>query len=261
MSRLVEPKVKPKAADPLGRFVLADAPVKPRIIGASVGPPGTGKTSFWLSAPGPIVVFSFDKGLEGVVEKFQDQKEIRVAEYDWSPTADLSQDDAIELRDKVVEDFEYAVLNARTVIIDKETDMWELFRYAEFGAPNDQPRNYPQLNQRYRRLINIPKALDINFGVIQGMKAEWVASTNKKTGAKGATASGAFIRAGFGEIGGLVHVDLVHSYDKDSKTFIVEVGKARGPGGFDVQGESLPGLDFATFAQLVFPDSESSDWE
>lgn len=204
---------------------------------------------------------SFDKGLEGVVEKYQADKEIYIAEYDWSPTEDLDQDEAVRLRDKFTEDFEYAIQHARTVVWDKETDVWEIFRYAEFGAPNDAPRNYPALNQRMRRLVNMPKATSINFGVIQGMKDEWGTKINKKTGAQGAAATGERIRAGFSEIQGLVHVDLLHRYVKDSKTFEIEVGKSRGPGGFNVQGETLPDMTFATFAQLVFPDSEEEDWQ
>lgn len=247
-------------ADKFARFVKADQPVKNRLIWASVGLPGSGKTHFALTAPAPIVVFSFDRGLEGVVEGFQESKEIYVAEYDWSPTEDLDQQVAIDLRDKVIEDFEDAVQKARTVIIDKETDMWELFRYAEFGAPNDSPRNYPALNQRYRRLINMAKASDVNFGCLQGMKAEWAAKVNKKTGAQGAAATGQMIRAGFGELEGLVHVDLLHTYDKAEKSYIIEVGKSRGPGGFNVQGETLAGIDFPTLAQMVFPDSEEDDW-
>jgi len=250
-----------KAVDKFARFVKADQDVKNRLIWASVGAPGSGKTHFALTAPAPIVVFSMDRGLEGVVEPFQKKKDIYVAEYDWSPTEDLDQQVAIDLRDKFIEDFEDAVQNARTVIWDKETDIWEMFRYAEFGAPNDSPRNYPALNQRYRRLINMAKASDINFGCLQGMKAEWASKVNKKTGAQGAAATGAMIRAGFGELEGLVHVDLFHRYDKAEKDYIIEVGKSRGPGGFEVQGETLSNVTFAELAQMVFPDSTDEDWE
>jgi len=249
------------AKDLFARFVKADQAVKQRIVWAGYGMPGTGKTHFSLTAPAPIVVFSLDRGLEGVVEPFQKKKDIYVAEYDWSPTEDLDQQEAIDLRDKFIEDFEDAVQKARTVIWDKETDVWELFRYAEFGAPNDAPRNYPALNQRYRRLINVAKASDINFGCLQGMKAEWASKVNPKSGKSGAAATGAFIRAGFSELEGLVHVDLHHSYDKDEKSYVIDVGKSRGPGGFNVQGETLAGIDFPTLAQMVFPESEEGDWE
>lgn len=234
--------------------------MKNRLIWASVGQPGSGKTHFALTAPGPIAVFSLDRGLEGVVEGFQKTKDIYVAEYDWNPTEDLDQSEAVDLRDKFIADFEDALTRARTIVWDRESDLWELFRYAEFGAPNDSPRNYPALNQRYRRLINMAKASDVNFGCLQGMKAEWAAKVNKKTGAQGAAATGNLIRAGFGELEGLVHVDLHHFYDKVEKSYNIEVGKSRGPGGFDVQGETFGTIDFPTLAQAVFPGTEEDDW-
>lgn len=253
-------------SSPFSRFQKADQPTKNRIIGASFGMPGTGKTSFWLGAPGPIILFSFDKGLEGVVEKFQDTKDIYVAEYDWSPTEDLDQEEAITLRDKFTEDFEHAIEVARTVLIDKETDLWELFRYAEFGAPKDAPLNYPALNQRYRRLINLPKSTDINFGITQGMKERWVKKVNARTGAQGAAASGEFERAGFKEIEGLMHVNLFHERKRNPEpnkpsVFTFEVGKSRGPGAPDVQDQTFENLSFVDFAQLVFPDSTEEDWQ
>ena len=248
-----------KTVNEYARYTKADAPVKQRIIGLSVGEPGSRKTSFWLEAPGPIVIFSLDKGLEGVVERYQEHKDIYVSEYEWSPTSDLGQDEAIELRDKFTEDFEHAIQNARTVIWDKENDIWEMFRYAEFGAPNDAPRNYPALNQRYRRLINMPKSLDINFGLIEGMKDEWGTKVNKKTGAQGAVSTGNRIRAGFGELDGLVHLVLGHS-GVSPDTWNLHVGKARGPGGHEIAGQDFQGLTFGELAQLVFPESSEGDW-
>jgi hypothetical protein len=250
-------------SSPFARFQKANEEVRQRIIGLSAGDVGSRKTSFWLEAPGPIVIISLDKGLEGVVQRYQDDKEIYVAEYEWSPNPDdptMTQDQAVELRDKITEDFESAIQNARTVIIDKENDLWELFRYAEFGAPNDAPRNYPALNQRYRRLINMPKSLDINFGCIDGLKDEWVSQVNRKTGSRGAVASGNRIRAGFGELDGLVHIVLNHT-GVSPDTWGITVGKARGPGGFDIAGKELSNLSFPEFAWLVFPDSLKSDWE
>ena len=252
-----------KTSNEFARYQKADAPVKQRIIGLSLGEVGSRKTSFWLEAPAPIVVFSFDRGLEGVVERYQHDKSIYVAEYDWSPNPDeetLTQEQAIELREKFTADFEHAIQVARTVIIDKETDLWELFRYAEFGAPNDAPRNYPALNQRYRRLINMPKSLDINFGLIEGMKDEWVSKVNKKTGATGAASSGNRIRAGFGELDGLVHMVMTHS-GVSPKTWQIAVGKMRGPGAPELAGETIPSLSFSEFGQLAFPESSVTDWE
>ena len=252
-------------ASPFARYTRAttEAYTKHRLIGLSYGEPGSRKTSFWLEAPGPIVVMSFDKGLEGVVDRVlrdNPSKQIYVKEYEWLPTTETSQEDAITLRDEFTEDFEHAIQNARTVLIDKETDLWELFRYAEFGAPNDAPRNYPALNQRYRRLVNMPKALDVNVGFVEGMKDEWGSKVNKKTGAQGAAATGNRIRAGFGELDGLVHL-ILHHHGVGQNDWAFTVGKVRGPNGVQVAGETLTNLTFPEFAMTVFPDSSPEDWE
>jgi len=249
------------------RYKKAADAIKPRLIGLSDGEPGSRKTSFWLEGPGPIVVFSFDQGLEGVVERYQDDKDIYVKEYEWMPTEDTSQEDAQTLRTDFEADFEHAIQHARTVLVDKETDLWELYRYAEFGAPKDSPLNYPALNQRYRRLINMPKATDINFGLIDGMKDEWVPKVNKKTGAQGAASSGARKRQGFKELDGLVHIVLHHT-GLGPDTWAIEVGKARGPAGFEVAGGTYDYklgedefLTFGKFGTMVFPDTDESDWQ
>ena len=270
---------------PAKRFIRASSAIKPRIIGASFGEPGTGKTSWWLGAPGPIYVFSLDQGLEGVVEKYQEDKDIYVAEYNWAPFHTTSRDDveiaaddkrmqneACDLRDRILADFQLALdgdgklAPARTILIDKLTDVWELFRYAEFGAPNDAPRNYPKLNQRMRRLLNMPKAYDCNFGVVEGMKDEW--KTSAKVKADGSVkespiSTGKRVRQGFGETEGLVHVNIHHTRERNKAgetVFVLNVGKSRGPGAGEVQDGRFESTDFASFGMMLFPDSEDSDW-
>lgn len=254
--------LKTATKDPLAsRFERSGGLLKHRLIARSYGEVGTGKTHFWLTAPGPIVVQSFDQGLEGVALEQYALKDIYPIEYDWSPTKDLSQDDAIALRDTFIEDYEYALKHARTILWDKETDVWELFRYAQFGEPNDAPRNYPQLNQHYRKIVNMAKATDVNFGLIQGMKDEWI--TVKKRKASGevteaGAASGRRKSSGFGELDGLVHLNLFH--DRLDGKMSITVGKARGPGGHDIQDQTFEDLSFAEFAQLVFPESDEGSW-
>ena len=43
------------------------------------GAPKVGKSHFALTAPGPIIYFSLEPGLEGVVEKFMETKEVFIA--------------------------------------------------------------------------------------------------------------------------------------------------------------------------------------
>jgi hypothetical protein len=239
-----------------------------RLIGLSVGEPGSRKTSFWLEAPGPIVVFSMDRGLEGVIDRIlrdSPDKDVYVKEYDWFPSEEaFTMEDAQAIREELTADHEHAVAHARTIIWDKEGDIWSLFRYAEFGNNdgkiNGTPLNYPALNQRYRRLINLAKSTSVNFGCIEGMKDEWGKSVNKKTGAQGAAATGNRIRVGFNELDGLVHLQLTHT-GLSPADWGIAVGKSRGPGGHAVAGQNIGNCTFQEFSCLVFPDSDISEWE
>ncbi len=210
---------------------------------------------------------SFDRGLEGVVERFQDQKDIYVSEYDWAPApgASLEQSAAEDLRDKFIEDYEHALQHARTLVIDKETDMWGLFKFAEFGvSEKGAPQDWDTLKSRVRRLINMAKPLDLNLGVIQSMKNEWVSQINPGSGKKGITQSGNRIRAGMDDIESLVHINIEHRRLKragEPSIFEMEVGKSRGPGSPDVQDQTFRGLSFREFGCLVFPDTTFKDWQ
>ena len=246
--------------DPLDHFPRASSAVKPRLVWASYGEVGSGKTHFALSAPGPIVVQSFDRGLEGVVEPFVTTgKDVRVVEYEWSPTDQLAQDEAIKLRDRFIRDYEIAIQHAKTVLWDRESDIWELFRYAEFGAPSDAPKNYSALNQRYRKYINMAKATDINFGCIQSVKTAWDSTINPRTGREQPRPTKERERTGFKELEGIVHIDLHHR--REDGHFYIDVGKSRGPGGQDVQDQSFMDFSFTDLAMMIFPDTSEADWQ
>ncbi len=254
-----------KTISPFDRYGRADTSVKPRIIGASYGEAGSGKSSFWLGAPGPIVVQTLDQGLEGVVERYADIKEIYVAEYDlgYRPGQQFTHALAVEARDKFVEDFEHAIGCAKTIVWDRESDMWDLFYFAEFGTDDAYgaapPKDWDKLKGRIRRLIAMAKASDVNFGIIQGVKNEWVQKANPKTGAKAMAVSGKRIRAGMADIEALVHVDLWH--ERIDGKFLIHVGKSRGAGSQDVQDQVFENVDFKTVAQLIHPESEPEIWE
>jgi hypothetical protein len=241
----------------LDRFPLAPSVAVPRIVAASAGDVGVGKTYFWLTGPAPVVMLSFDRGTEGVVESFRaDQdKEIRVKHYDWEPTEEndvaFTKEAAIKLRDEFIKDFIYACSNARTVIVDTESHMWNLFRYAEFGSPKaDVPRDFDKVNQLMQKYISLPKKLTINCGFIQSVKDEW-ASMSKK--------SGGVQRAGFGQTPKIVQVDLFHT--RVNGDFVITVNKARGPNAKSMQDQSYKNLTFSDLGQLMFPDTEEEDWQ
>lgn len=248
-----------KSTNPMAAYQKAGPDLKQRLIWCSAGEVGTLKTSFGLGGPGPIGVINTDRGLEGVVEEVAKTKDVYVKSYDPN-TTDLTQEGACVMRDEIMADVETMVRHCRTVLLDKETGIYEIFKYAEFGAPSDAPANYYPLFQRYRKLFNLAKDADCNFGVIQSMKDPWTPKVNKKTGALGAARSGERVPRGMPEVEEIVHLNLLHFYDADDKQFKLQIGKSRGPGGRDIQNKTIPYCTFAEFATLVFPETEEDEW-
>jgi len=242
------------------RATIADYE-KHRLFGTSWGEPGSRKTSFWLEGPAPVGVLSFDKGLEGVADRIlreQPDKEIYVKEYDWVPSEETGVEDAQEVWSQYETDYKAFLQNCRTVLIDKENDLWQLCRYANGLTGGDEQRDFDKANLQYRRLINLAKATNVNVGFIRGCKDEW-GSITKTNGQRGKGPTGNRVQAGFKELSGLVHLEL-HHFGLSPDSWRVEVGKVRGPGGFELAGQEFASLSFPEFAQLVFPDSDESEW-
>ena len=259
-----------KANGLASRYTRAAYPIRPRTIARSVGEVGAGKTRWWLNAPGPIVVQSFDKGLEGVIEEFQDGKEIYPIEYDWRPVVGTtSEQEAQTLRAQFEEDYRFALKHARTVVWDKETSVWQLYRYAEFGGPSDKPKDYDALNLRYMNLINEAKEVDVNFALIQGMKDKW--GTKKVTNQQGQQKEQPFQTddreaAGFRRLDELVFMEINHRCEltDEGPRWTLELGKCRQNKSMQYQSYDVTegsGLSFAEFGQLLIEGSEQGDWE
>ncbi len=238
---------------------------KHRLFGISAGEPGSWKTSFWLDGPSPIGILSFDKGLEGVVDRIlraEPDKEIYVKEYDWCPGGEDDVEKAQEMLEEYKTDFAYFVRNCRTTLVDKENDLWLLMRFA-FGltGDNDQ-KDYDSANVAYRRLINMAKGSNCNVGFIRGMKDTW-GEVTKWNGKKGRGPTGEREGSGHKELVGLTHFNLAHQ-GVGPEDVTITVGKVRGPGGYAIAGQTFAIGDwehpFREFAQLVFPDSEPEEW-
>lgn len=258
------PKTPSSSKKDWGNFVPVSADVTYRLIWRSFGGEKTGKDHFGLTAPGPIAIQSFDVGLEGVVEKFLKgplgPKEIVASEYEFDKN-DCSQEAAVEIRDRFVEDFELALHMARTIIWDTETELWEVFRYAAFGGMSDAPRNYVELNAQYRDLIQKAYDTGVNLQLIQKVKEKWgtvdkVDRNGKKTSSPYPT--GEMEPTGFKEAGYIVQANLRHRWDKE-RGFILDVINCRQ--NMTVSGEEYDNIDFPTFAQLVFPETDEESWK
>lgn len=247
---------------------VASTPTR-RLIVRSIGPQKSGKTRFALTGPAPVYVHSFDTGLEGVVEQFVGGgKDIRALEYPFNAqdfaTEKQVADAANDIWSQLLADYAEALKDARTVVIDKETEMWELLRNARFGASNSAPRDYPQLNAEYRTLIRQAYGAGVNLVLIQGVKEKWVSKMDPAKGKLVAHNTGELEAAGMKEVGYLVQVNLTHTRkiddDSGALSYHARIDDARHDAGQMFVGQEFESLDFPTLGQMMFPDSSEEDW-
>ena len=268
---------KSKPSGLANRFTRANAAVKHRIICALNGEVGAWKTSWALGAPGPMLVQNLDRGLEGVIEPFQELREIYVTNYD-SNTHELAQIENDEQRQEAAEaiaaSIESDLLDAlangiRSIVWDKEGQIYDIVKYAMLGGKeSDNPNRFYPVHQRLGSWINALKDSDANLICIRGMKTPWVNEV-KGSGKIGAAPSKKDrIPRGWGQLEEHMHLNIlnraeIEETDEGEKITRVymDIGKSRGPGGREIQNTSIPFVTFPEFATLVFPDTTEEDWQ
>lgn len=238
-------------------------PTKKRVILAIDGADKEGKTHFALTAPKPMGYISLDFGTDGVIQKFADD-EIWLAEFRVNIQAlkELKAQDAAGEAQKAVRGimkaYQDVLGHARTVVIDKATQLWEIMRMAEFGKLDHvKGHHYGPVNAQYRNLIQIAYDQDkTNLILLHGLKDEYVADS--KTGKRE--------RAGMKETSGLVQCNALCWRDtsKDAPnvpdcfhTTVMNCRQNAEMAGMDLNGEDC---NFPTMAQLIFPDTKISEW-
>jgi len=120
----------------------------------------SGKTHFALSAPAPIAVINTDIGLDGVIQKWQSDKEIWVQDVRFSVAdfREMKPEEAAKAADEIMKKVHAAMKavlgQARTVIYDNATEIWELVRLSHFGKLDQvKPHHYVHPNNEYREII------------------------------------------------------------------------------------------------------------
>lgn len=232
------------------------------IVWASSGGDGSGKSHFGLTAPSPIFVCAFDAyGMNRVNKEVKRGKEIRIGRYGFNPaqhkgekaTADAAQ----VIWDRFVEEYRTALVNARTVLWDREDQMWLLLRHASFGANSSAPKEYGPLNQEYASLVAEAQAAGKNLGVLRGVGEKWVSKFDPAKGKMVAHNTGVMTPDGMKSIPDFVDVTLVHRWDDTVKSFMVKIDKFPNK---DFKGDEFPDLDFPSMAQAAYPESAIENW-
>lgn len=170
------------------------------------GDTGTGRTRLALTAPGPIALAHTAEKIDGIVQHAKRQgRVIRVHNF-FTAAAGSEQDIATKVRpvwNRMVDNWNSAIDTwARTVIMDTDSEGWELCRLAYFGELNPRGRIdnlYGPVNQRWRSLFKRNKFdWRCNCIAISQTKDEW--HDIYRQGKKVSERTGRTIRVGQREI-------------------------------------------------------------
>jgi len=246
-------------SSPWGEFVEGTDAGGTNIIATSQGPGGGGKSHFWLTAPDPIAYFLLDPGgLKGLLSnELFTTKDIRV--LDLSKRLDfgrLGDTERVSRGLEVLAEFDthwdIAMRKARTVVIDKEDLLWETKRWAHDEVKSPNPLAFGDLNLWYRALYAQAEAAGVNLGMIRGMREIW---GNIGKGKKGFT--GEQGPRGHKEAVELAQINLHHFWDEEERGFTVKIlQKCRLGNAVKLLGKEIPGMDFPTLQQILFPDAD-----
>lgn len=155
-------------------FERAMSEVRPLLYVALDGRDKSGKDHWSLTAPGPIGIIDVNRGLEGVVQKFQKKKEIYVLKVDAAAGQEQAKNEFLKFANAWKSLLKSGL---RTLIVDNFGEVWELARVAEFGSQSSRARNYGGLNAMMDELLNLPLEpanTDTNVILIHNLKDEWV---------------------------------------------------------------------------------------
>jgi hypothetical protein len=236
-----------------------------------------GKTHLALTAPGPIAVQSLDFGTEGLVEKFESNKDIFVKEYDLAydftitTRGDQSEKQAAAIRNEYwkpfVDDAEEYFANFRTVIWDTATEVWEMLKLAYFGKLEKNPQlAYGPVNAEYKALVRLANTHRTNL-VLLHQQGKVYKNKQDDNGKLVSIETDEWKRQGNNKIGNLVHSYVLQSFEQPVKD---NQGNIKKPGTFYTEimgarwapeqvGLRIEKADWETLMSILHPHVE--EWE
>lgn len=213
---------------------------KQRLIWSVFGETKTGKSSFALWGPGPVVVADLDKRLEYVVQGFikgeitGEPKVIKPMPLEIPDLDPMSRkkDDAAEKAakkewEKFLKNYQDALESSllpggvRTIVIDTATELFDLRLAAEFGKlMGIIQRNRGGANADFTELIRRGEKYNANVIWLHHAKEEWkdreVINNNGEKEMKGFK-TGKWILDGYSKANSIVQVVAKTLYNDDAK--------------------------------------------
>ena len=148
--------------------------------------PKTGKSHLALSFPAPLVIYSFDVGIEPVLRKFPD-KEIRVETY---PIPIIDSVKGVGLGKELLgiwrrfnDDLKATVedTSVKSIVIDTATAVYEIARIAraaELGQENLLQFQYGEVYARMKAIVQRPRIAGQNLVLTHYLRDRYVKDEN-----------------------------------------------------------------------------------
>lgn len=223
-----------------------------------------GKTAFGLSMPGDLYILNLNWSLAGVIEPYiKNGKTIYVQDIQIPFSKELPGQSFTILSTAAAEQWRKAILSLQeaikeptvsSIFIDTASELWDLLRIARLGKLQQVlPVQYAAVNAEFRQLLQLLLTCGKNVVLSHKVKPEYV--NDQKTNR--------FERAGFGDMGFDVQVELIASRDlkKDGDDqFTLTFGDCRA--NKTLKGTVLNGRDcnFLKVVSLIYPETTEKDW-
>lgn len=237
-------------------------PLKRSIIVSAEGLEKHGKTTFMGSMPEPLIIFTTDMaGIRraNLTERFP-HKDIRLVtlnDVDMSSHPDTIKDQAKSAVDDFKRQWRVALSAGRSVGIDNASDLWLLFRLAEFGRVKIESKTfgseYDGINADFTNIIRQAYKHSVNVCLLH--------QVNAQRDERGKIVAGSYSRKGFRHMGPLVD-ELVSIYrtDDDGKFMLRVIESGFNASLRNQEWEVSADVAFIDYALKVFPRSTPDQW-
>lgn len=210
-----------------------------------------GKTHLALTAPGPMVYFNLDDGLDRVEPNVKfpdlDLRVINVPSVAKNGHPDMIADQALKVWETIRTQHINALDSARTVVYDSFTEMWEIIRLARFGKLTQvSPQHYGTVNREFHEFIREFTQRTANLILLHKVMPEFENKVNME-------------RKGFSHIGFDVD-DFVRVERDETGQFYVEVIESGHNYALKGKVFKQPNNTFPDIAMAMFPNSTPLDW-
>lgn len=259
-----------------------------RVLICSEGFTDTGKSEFAMSAPAPGIHICIDRGIDGMLDNpsppptRQEDWAVKVVPIPAATQLASAPEYLPYWKEFYDNNYKKALGNpdARTVVVDGDSDTWELQRLAEFGRLTQIP-SIMYTNVNAARRVMVARAYDSGKNVIFTNKLRklyepmYDAQGQPILDEKGRPKrewKGKWERQGFDDNDYLIQISLLHKY-RPARVVKTPKGEKEVPQAWGIQilkckpQPALVGLDlwgddcnFPTLVQTVYPDVTLKEW-